>query len=36
VHNVRPRERVQRLALLTQFPPFTWLYRAFYALAIRL
>ncbi len=30
------KERVQRLALLTQFAPFTWLYRGLYALAVRL
>jgi hypothetical protein len=27
---------LQSLAVLTQFPPFTWLYRQIYALAVRL
>jgi len=27
---------LQRIAVRTQFPPFTWLYRAIYALAVRL
>jgi hypothetical protein len=30
------KQALQRIAVRTQFPPFVWLYRALYALAIRL
>jgi hypothetical protein len=34
--NIRVQHVLQTLALATQFPPFTWLYRWLYALAVRL
>ena len=36
MNNSHLKHALQRISVRTQFPPFTWFYRALYALAIRL